>query len=74
MSNLQFLDFHGKYIRDDMDFLPEGLEYLPSNIRYLRWKQCPLRSLPEKFSAKDLVILDLSDSCVQKLWDGMQVN
>ncbi|KAG5053998.1 hypothetical protein JHK85_006508 [Glycine max] len=72
MSNLQFLDFHGKYIRDDMDFLPEGLEYLPSNIRYLRWKQCPLRSLPEKFSAKDLVILDLSDSCVQKLWDGMQ--
>uniref|UniRef100_A0A0R0KJZ1 Uncharacterized protein n=1 Tax=Glycine max TaxID=3847 RepID=A0A0R0KJZ1_SOYBN len=72
MSNLQFLDFHGKYNRDDMDFLPEGLEYLPSNIRYLRWKQCPLRSLPEKFSAKDLVILDLSDSCVQKLWDGMQ--
>ncbi|KAL3027278.1 hypothetical protein AAZX31_03G042800 [Glycine max] len=72
MSNLQFLDFHSKYNRDDMDFLPEGLEYLPSNIRYLRWKQCPLRSLPEKFSAKDLVILDLSDSCVQKLWDGMQ--
>ena len=85
MTNLQFLDFRGeyefgedflwnqKYDRDCLVFLPQGLQSFPTNLRYLSWMNYPLKSFPEKFSAKNLVILDLSDSLVEKLWCGVQV-
>ncbi|KAJ1416291.1 Leucine-rich repeat 3 [Sesbania bispinosa] len=71
MSKLQFLDF---YRKNDQDFfnLPKRLVSFPSELRYLRWKCYPMKSLPDNFSAAKLVILDLSGSKVQKLWDGVQ--
>ncbi|PNY10277.1 TIR-NBS-LRR resistance protein [Trifolium pratense] len=76
MSKLKFLDFHGKYdSRDIPDFsnlLPQGLQYLPTDLRYVQWMHYPLDSLPDKFSAENLVILDLSFSRVVKLWCGVQ--
>ncbi|MED6106637.1 hypothetical protein PIB30_006262 [Stylosanthes scabra] len=69
MNNLKFLDLYGK---DDLLKLPQGLESLPSGIRYLRWTYYPLKSLPEKFSVENLVILELPYSQVEKLWHGVQ--
>ncbi|KAJ1419291.1 Leucine-rich repeat 3 [Sesbania bispinosa] len=72
MSRLQFLDFHSGIGEDSLDLLPQGLNSLSTNLRYLHWMHYPLKSLPEKFSAKNLVILDLSYSQVEKLWHGVQ--
>ncbi|KAK7390302.1 hypothetical protein VNO78_25604 [Psophocarpus tetragonolobus] len=68
MSKLQFLDFHCKRLDHYWDFLPQGLESLPNELRYLRWVYYPLTCLPAQFSAEKLVILDLSGSLVEKLW------
>ncbi|XP_027337257.1 disease resistance protein RML1A-like [Abrus precatorius] len=73
MSQLQFLDLHSsEYDQDCLDLLPQGFQYLSSDIRYLHWMHYPLKSLPDKFSAKNLVVLDMSYSQVEKLWDGVQ--
>ncbi|XP_024637486.2 disease resistance protein RPV1 isoform X2 [Medicago truncatula] len=69
MTNLRFLYFGGI---EGFDCFPQGLQSFPLGIKYLHWTYCPLKSFPEKFSAKNLVILDLSDSLVEKLWCGVQ--
>ncbi|MED6106639.1 hypothetical protein PIB30_006264 [Stylosanthes scabra] len=69
MSKLRFLDFYGE---QDLLKFPEGLQQLPSQLRYLRWTYYPLNSLPNKFSAEKLVILELPYSEVEKLWYGIQ--
>ena len=72
MSKLRFLDFYGgnQYLLH----FPQGLQSLPNGLRYLRWMHYPLKSLPKKFSAENLVILDLPYSKVESLWRGVQVN
>ncbi|KAK7349754.1 hypothetical protein VNO77_07390 [Canavalia gladiata] len=72
MSKLQFLYFPSRYDEDGSDLLPYGLQSFPIELRYLAWMHYPLKYLPEKFSAENLVILDLSYSEVEKLWDGVQ--
>ncbi|RHN58716.1 putative TIR domain, winged helix-turn-helix DNA-binding domain-containing protein [Medicago truncatula] len=72
MTNLKFLDFYGGYNHDCLDLLPQGLQPFPTDLRYLHWVHYPLESLPKKFSAEKLVILDLSYSLVEKLWCGVQ--
>ncbi|KAK7260018.1 hypothetical protein RIF29_25720 [Crotalaria pallida] len=72
MSKLQFLDFHYNNNYSDCLELPQGLQPLATELRYLRWKNYPIKSLPEKFSAEKLVIFDLSYSRVEKLWHGVQ--
>ncbi|XP_057733529.1 disease resistance protein RPV1-like [Arachis stenosperma] len=69
MSKLRFLDFYGE---QHLLHFPEGLQQLPSRLRYLRWTYYPLKSLPKKFSAEKLVILELPYSQVEKLWYGIQ--
>ncbi|XP_027337254.1 disease resistance protein RML1A-like [Abrus precatorius] len=71
MSNLKFLDFHSEDYSDRVD-LPQGLQPFPTELRYLRWMTYPLKFLPEKFSAENLVLFDLSYSRVEKLWLGVQ--
>ncbi|KAL2337686.1 hypothetical protein Fmac_012132 [Flemingia macrophylla] len=44
----------------------------PVELRLLGWRHYPLKSFPQNFSAKNLVLLDLSYSHVEKLWDGKQ--
>nr|WIL59981.1 nodulation protein [Melilotus officinalis] len=66
MTNLKFLKLLGS------DSLPRGLQSFPSDLRYLHWTYYPLKSFPKKFSAENLVILDLSYSLVEKLWCGVQ--
>ncbi|KAK2432619.1 disease resistance protein RPV1 [Trifolium repens] len=70
MTNLKFLDFNGWYDQDCFDL--QGPQSFPSGLRYLHWIHYPLKSFPEKFSAENLVILDLSRGLVEKLWSGVQ--
>ncbi|KAK7349761.1 hypothetical protein VNO77_07398 [Canavalia gladiata] len=72
MRRLQFLDFHCEYNEGCMDVFPQGIPSLPSELRYLRWTNFPLKSLPKDFLTKKLVILDLSYSQVEKLWHEVQ--
>ncbi|AES86727.2 LRR and NB-ARC domain disease resistance protein [Medicago truncatula] len=71
MTNLQFLNFWVDF-DDYLDLFPQGLESFPTGLRYLHWVCYPLKSFPEKFSAENLVILDLYLSRMEKLWCGVQ--
>ncbi|KAB2602591.1 disease resistance protein [Pyrus ussuriensis x Pyrus communis] len=46
--------------------------FLPNSLRYLFWRQYPLKSLPPEFSLENLVELHMPNSDVTQLWDGGQ--
>ncbi|XP_040368773.1 disease resistance-like protein DSC1 [Rosa chinensis] len=50
--------------------LPKGLTCLSNSLRLLEWTGCPLRSLPKKFKAHELIELNLCHSNIKKLWKG----
>ncbi|XP_054783921.1 disease resistance protein RPV1-like [Prosopis cineraria] len=66
MPNLKFLDFQGHF---HQGFNHDGIEFLPNELRLVRWHWCPLNSLPV---AKNLVTIEMSWSKLTKLWDGVQ--
>nr|AHG29000.1 NBS-LRR protein [Cicer arietinum] len=74
MKKLQYLDIYSKgyccvFLQNRQSFyLPQGLESLPNELRYLRWAHYPLESLPSKFNGEKLVVLNLQYSQVKKLW------
>ncbi|XP_068479746.1 disease resistance-like protein DSC1 isoform X3 [Phaseolus vulgaris] len=73
MSKLHFLDFYSKGSCSSLWdqgglYLPQGLESLSNELRYLRWTHYPLEYLPSKFSAENLVELNLPYSRLKKLW------
>ena len=53
--------------------LPQGLQFLPNELRILLWQNYPLKFLPPTFSAENLVQLVMNYSNVEKLWDGVVV-
>jgi len=71
MDGLRFLSFSHNEAR--MHLPPTGLEYLPNELRYLRWDGFPSKSLPPSFRAEHLVELDLCGSELVKLWTGVKV-
>lgn len=79
MNKLQYLDIYSKgYYYAFLQFqrnlyLPQGLESLPNELKYLRWAYYPLESLPSKFTAENLVVLNLQCSQVKKLWHEEKV-
>ncbi|KAJ6952667.1 disease resistance protein RPV1-like [Populus alba x Populus x berolinensis] len=74
MDGLRFLSInHSDYSqKDKMQLPPTGLEYLPNELRYLRWKYLPSKSLPPSFRAEHLVELHLWGSNLVKLWTGVK--
>jgi hypothetical protein len=75
MRKLKFLDIYTNGSQNEGSLsLPQGLEFLPNELRYLRWEYYPLDSLPSKFSAENLVTLNLPYSQLKKLWQGVKVN
>ncbi|KAJ7982643.1 putative disease resistance protein (TIR-NBS-LRR class) [Quillaja saponaria] len=75
MSKLRLLKFYvaSSYHESCKLYLPQGLEYLPHELRYLHWHGYPLKSLPYRFSPNKLVELHLPYSKVQKLWEGIHL-
>ncbi|CAI9298947.1 unnamed protein product [Lactuca saligna] len=45
---------------------------LPKKLRLLRWHGCSLEAIPGDTSLEKLVILDMSDSNLKRVWDGFK--
>ncbi|XP_057448374.1 disease resistance protein RPV1-like isoform X2 [Lotus japonicus] len=41
---------------------------LPPGLKWLQWKQCPLRNLPSSYNPLELAVIDLSESKIGRLW------
>ncbi|KAA8529497.1 hypothetical protein F0562_033704 [Nyssa sinensis] len=48
--------------------LDGNFKLLPAALKWLQWKECPLKTLPSEFSPQDLAVLDLSESKITKVW------
>ncbi|KAK7385175.1 hypothetical protein VNO78_30887 [Psophocarpus tetragonolobus] len=75
MPNLRLLTFQSP--NEDTGItnsvlLPNGLQFLPKNLRYLGWNGYPLDSLPSSFCPEKLVELSMPFSNVERLWHGVQ--
>ncbi|WJX82166.1 hypothetical protein P8452_64957 [Trifolium repens] len=46
--------------------------FLSNSLRYLLWNGCPLTYLPSNFQPYNLVELNMPDSRIGKLWEGVQ--
>ncbi|XP_020425778.1 TMV resistance protein N isoform X2 [Prunus persica] len=47
-----------RWLRVSYPYLLSGSLHLPNSLRYLYWQGYPLESLPSKFSAQNLLVLD----------------
>lgn len=50
-----------------------SFKHLFRRLRWLTWRFCPLKSLPIDFYPRELVVLDLKYSKINKLWEGVKV-
>ncbi|GAY66302.1 hypothetical protein CUMW_247630 [Citrus unshiu] len=50
--------------------LPQGLQYLSDELRYLHWHGYPLKMLPSNFTPENLIELNLLYSRIEQLWKG----
>lgn len=73
MYNLKLLDVRQDFLNTNKLYLPEGLESLPNELRYLCWSHYPMQSLPSDFTTLNLVELRFGNSQLQHLWGGVQV-
>ncbi|KAG7532510.1 Winged helix DNA-binding domain superfamily [Arabidopsis thaliana x Arabidopsis arenosa] len=71
MCNLLFLKFYTKQKKEVKWRLSEGFDYLPPKLRLLRLDGYPMRCLPSKFCPKNLVKLQMRESNLEKLWEGV---
>nr|POE62058.1 disease resistance protein rps6 [Quercus suber] len=62
MSKLRLLIIDGQHI-------PNALNHVPKDLRYLPWSFCSLKCLPSSFQPKKLVQLDLRCSKFEYLWE-----
>ncbi|XP_057992252.1 disease resistance protein RPV1 isoform X2 [Hevea brasiliensis] len=69
MKQIKLLIFYGS--KHGIQF-PEGLESLPDELRHFQWNFYPLKSLPSNFRPDNLVLLNMSESQIERLWTGIQ--
>ena len=67
MSKLRLLIIDGQRI-------PNALNHVPNDLRYLPWSFCSLKCLPSSFQTKKLVQLDFRCSKFEYLWEEVMVN
>ena len=48
-------------------------EKFPKELRWLCWHGCPLNVIPSDFSLQNLVVLEIHNSNLQKVWEGTKV-
>ncbi|OWM76004.1 hypothetical protein CDL15_Pgr009649 [Punica granatum] len=61
MINLRLLQINRVKLEGEFRFLPQSL-------KWLQWRECPLRVLLSDFCPRDFAVLDLSDSTIEQLW------
>lgn len=47
--------------------LEGDLKLLPSELKWIQWRDCPLKDVPPVFLAGKLAVLDLSDSGIRRV-------
>ncbi|CAN4108231.1 unnamed protein product [Withania somnifera] len=50
-----------------------GYKDFPKNLRWLYWRGFPLKCVPDDFPLESLAVLDMRNSCLERLWDGRRV-
>ncbi|XP_020877773.1 protein DA1-related 4 [Arabidopsis lyrata subsp. lyrata] len=70
MVSLRFLKIYNSYSENvpGLNF-PNGLNYLPRELRLLHWEKYPFESLPQGFDLQELVELNMPYSELKKLWE-----
>ncbi|KAK9221149.1 hypothetical protein WN944_009574 [Citrus x changshan-huyou] len=72
MHKLRFFKFYslryGQNVNKVHNF--RGLE--STELRYLQWHGCPLKSLSSKISSENLISLEMPHSSIKQLWKGVQ--
>ncbi|KAH9782091.1 ADP-ribosyl cyclase/cyclic ADP-ribose hydrolase [Citrus sinensis] len=52
--------------------LPEALEFLPNELRYLEWHGYPSKSLPSNFQPEKIFELNMCYSRMERIWSGIK--
>ena len=50
-----------------------GYNEFPKNLRLLSWHGSPLTCLPSDFTMKKMVSIDMRNSSLEKVWEGVKV-
>ncbi|KAB2623114.1 TMV resistance protein N-like [Pyrus ussuriensis x Pyrus communis] len=65
MKNLKiFINCNGRF--------SGAVDYLPNNLRFVDWPECPLKSLPPNFNPKNLVLLNMRNSQITGFREGFK--
>jgi len=72
MSNLRFLEI--KSWNKDGLHLPASFDYLPHTLKLLCWSKFPMRCMPYDFRPENLVKIEMRESKLYKLWEGVVVS
>ena len=74
MPKLRFLKFYSSSVNGENKC---KISYLQdprfAEVKYLHWYGYPLKSLPSNLSAEKLVLLEVPDSDIERLWDCVKV-
>ena len=68
LSNLQFIRILGKGVN------PLSMNYISRKLKVLIWPMFPMPCFPSRFNPEFLVKLEMKNSRLKKLWEGMQVS
>ncbi|XP_057758681.1 disease resistance protein RPV1-like isoform X1 [Arachis stenosperma] len=61
MVSLRLLQINYSRLEGQGKFLPQG-------VKWLQWKQCPLKNMSSSYYPLELAVLDLSESKIETLW------
>ncbi|KAI9127086.1 hypothetical protein K1719_001645 [Acacia pycnantha] len=73
MHNLIFFKVHKSDERKPSELtICDNLDYLPEELKFFIWDECPFPHLPLHFCSENLVTLEMPNSNVRQLWNGNQ--
>ncbi|KAB5524406.1 hypothetical protein DKX38_022155 [Salix brachista] len=61
MVNLRLLQINHAKLQGKFKSFPAGL-------KWLQWKNCPMKNLPSDYAPHELAVLDLSESGIERVW------
>ncbi|KAL8137786.1 hypothetical protein V2J09_003787 [Rumex salicifolius] len=64
LAKLKLLQISGVEFIGDLNYI-----HMPAELRWLKWKECPWKSLPSSLP-QDIRVLDLSESKLECLWSS----
>ncbi|KAG7611939.1 Leucine-rich repeat 3 [Arabidopsis suecica] len=72
MRYLRFLEIDSKnFGKAGRLYLPQSLDYFPPRLKLLCWSNFPVRCMPFDFRPENLVKLEMRESKLHKLWEGV---